>query len=285
LTLVGPGRAGRALARSWTGSGGLLSRVIVRDRIRVSPSAFPQAEIAEADLLNASDCDLLAIAVPDDAIASCAERLAERLRPRFAFHLSGALGSELLAPFAREGALIASMHPLRPFTGADGEDWRDAFVAVEGDEAACRMADALARSIGARPHRIAAAEKALYHAAASLAAGGVAGVLSVAARQWVRAGIAEPLAREALAGLAARAIGAAGARSFEEALTGAVARRDAGTVRRHVRALAFDERALELYRILAEEILHRTPGRGRESEILEILGLADEARINGRGRP
>jgi predicted short-subunit dehydrogenase-like oxidoreductase (DUF2520 family) len=87
----------------------------------------------------------------------------------------------------------------------------------------------------------------------------------------VAAGIPEDVARETLAGLAARATAAVGARSFSRAFTGAVARRDAGTVRAHIDALADDPRTLALYRMLAEEILQRTDGVGRELEIRVIL--------------
>ncbi len=96
----------------------------------------------------------------------------------------------------------------------------------------------------------------------------------MAVRGWVDAGIPEEVAREVLAGLAGRAIRAAGQRPFAEAFTGAVARRDVGTVREHVAALADRADALALYRALADEILERTPGRGRESEIRQILASA-----------
>jgi predicted short-subunit dehydrogenase-like oxidoreductase (DUF2520 family) len=166
---------------------------------------------------------------------------------------------------------VASLHPVRPFTGSPGEDWKDAFVAVEGDEPAAELGTGIARAVGARPHRIAPASKPLYHAGASLAAGGTAAVLSVAVRAWIDAGIPEEVARETLAGLSVRAVTAAGSRPFPEAVTGAVARRDVETVRAHIRALAGHADALALYRCVANEILDRTPGRGREEEIRSIL--------------
>lgn len=216
-------------------------------------------------------CDVVVLAVPDDAIAPVAADLAPKLPCRFALHLSGALGSEALAPFARAGAEVASAHPVRPFTGAPDEDWRGAFVAVEGEPRAVELAEAVATAVGARPHRLASANRALYHASATLAAGGAAAVVSIAVRGWVAAGIPEDVARETLAGLASRATAAVGARNFAEAFTGAVARRDAGTVRAHVDALAGDARGLALYRALADEILLRTAGAGREAEIRAIL--------------
>ena len=260
LTLAGPGRAGRAFLRSWTDAGGRIGQVIGRDAARFE---FPTGAFRSWDEARLEDSDLLVLAVPDDAISACAETLAPRIRSAFAFHLSGALSADVLAPLRTSGASVASLHPLRPFTGAPGEDWNGAFVAVEGEPEAALVGERIATALHARPHRLSAESKPLYHAAASLAAGGTVAVLSVAVRACVAAGIPEELSREGLASLAARAIAAAARGSFEQAFTGAVARRDVGTVRSHARALAPYADALDLYRALAEEILAETPARPR----------------------
>lgn len=285
LTLAGPGRAGRAFLRSWESAGGTVAQILVRDPENASAAAFPGAVKRSLQEDRYDSTELLILAVPDDAIAPCAAALAGRLRCAFAFHLSGALGAEALAPLRRAGASVASLHPLRPFTGAEGEGWRDALVAVEGDAAAAERGEAIARALRARPYRLSTHGKPLYHAAASLAAGGTVAVLSLAVRACVSAGIPEEVAREALAGLASEATAAAGRVPFDRALTGAVARRDVGTVRMHARSLAGSDRALELYRFLAEEILAATPGRGKEEEIRAVLreaaaplGVGDGAR-------
>jgi predicted short-subunit dehydrogenase-like oxidoreductase (DUF2520 family) len=200
-----------------------------------------------------------------------AESAAEGLPCRFAFHLSGALPASVLDPFGRRGAALGSLHPVRPFTGDPRENWEGALVTVEGEEAAVAIGARIVAAVGARPHRLEAAAKPLYHAAASLAAGGAVAVLSVAVRSWVRAGIPEEIAREALASLASLATAAAASRPFAEAFTGAVARRDTGTVRAHAASLAAHPDALLLYRALSEEILAQTPGRGKEEEILRVL--------------
>lgn len=271
LALVGPGRAGRAFARSWTRAGGEIAGVLLRAASRGLPEELAGTASFDVDGQTLPSTDLLLVAVPDDAIAGVAQSLAGRLRCRFVFHLSGALPSTILAPFGLHGASPGSIHPLRPFTGGPEEDWRGAFVAVEGDDEAADVGGELARAVGARPHRLVASAKPVYHAAASLAAGGVAAVVSVAVRAWAAAGIPEEIAREALAGLASSAAAAVAAQPFELALTGAVARRDLGTVRSHAAALAGHRDALELYRALAEEILSRTPGRGKEEEIRRVL--------------
>jgi predicted short-subunit dehydrogenase-like oxidoreductase (DUF2520 family) len=275
IALAGLGRAGGALARSWLRAGGRVAFAIVRD-----PGATRTGDLAAIPLVSvegagaapgSKSCDVLILAVSDDAIETLAEQLAPRLSCRVALHLSGALSSRALDPFARRGATVGSMHPVRPFTGGSDEDWRGAFVAIEGEPAAAEAAMAISRAVGARPHGLSPEAKPLYHAAASLAAGGAAAVVSVAVEGWVAAGVPEETAREVLSGLAERAVAAAGKRPFHEAFTGAVARRDVGTVRAHTEALAAHPVAFDLYRTLAEEILRRTHGRGKEEEIRGIL--------------
>ena len=279
LTLAGPGRAGRAFLRSWASAGGRVAQVLTHlpDSSGALAARFAGASVRALGEAGLEATDLLVLAVPDDAIVSCAESLAGRLACRFAFHLSGALGADALAPLRRAGASVASLHPLRPFTGAEGEGWRGALVAVEGDSAAAERGEAIARALQARPYRLSAEGKPLYHAAASLAAGGTVGVIALAVRACVAAGIPEDVAREALAGLASEAAAAAARLPFEQALTGAVARRDVGTVRVHARSLAGVADAVALYRTLAEQILAATPGRGKEDEIRAVLREAERS--------
>jgi predicted short-subunit dehydrogenase-like oxidoreductase (DUF2520 family) len=272
LGLVGPGRAGRAFARSWTEAGGRVGWVLGRTR---RAPALGEAATLSSDAERFPPAGLVVLAVPDDAVRGVAEAIASRAPCHHAFHLAGALGSDALAPLRARGAAVASFHPVRPFVGAPDEDLRGVLVAIEGDVEAVEAGHALAERFGALPYRLAATDRARYHAAATLAAGGTAAIVSVAVRNWVAIGIPEDIARETLAGLASRAAAAVAARAFTEAFTGAVARRDAGTVRGHVAALSRDPGTLALYRALAEETLMRTAGAGREEELRAILLAAE----------
>lgn len=272
ILLVGPGRAGRAFARSWTGAGGSIV-LVARDAAaaRVFAAELPRAAVERLGERRAFATDVVVLSVPDDAIRPLAERLGGRVACRFAFHFSGALASRELAPLSSAGASLGSLHPLRSFSGAATESWESAFVAVEGEEPAARMGERLCRRAGARPHRVTAAGKPLYHAAATLAAGGAASLLSLASRLWVAAGLSEEDGRTALAQLSAGAVDAVERLPFDRALTGPVARRDVETVRLHRDALRRWPEQAALYEILARETLRRTPGRGREEEIARIL--------------
>ncbi len=293
LLLVGPGRAGTALARSWLAAGGKLTGVVARTA-RSARRAGRELETAGWTAARMpARCDLLVLAVPDDRIAEVARRLALRTRCKDAFHLSGALPASVLAPFARRGASIASLHPLRAFAGDPRDDWKGAFVALEGESRAVADGRRLAAALGATAHRIPSEAKPLYHAAATLAAGGTAALLSIAARAAVDAGLPAERARAGLARLASEAASAAASRPFSEAFTGPIARRDAETIRAHRAAALGRADFFELYGRLAREILEATAGRGREDEIRAILdGKAAPAKRRtrapsraGRGGP
>jgi predicted short-subunit dehydrogenase-like oxidoreductase (DUF2520 family) len=271
LVLVGPGRAGMALARSWLRAGGALSGVVGR----TSESAARAARKLGTSGRTAAEiwprCDVLVLAVPDDRIAVVAEELAQRTRCRLAFHLSGALPAAVLTPLARAGAELGSLHPLRAFTEDGQGDWRGALVAIEGDPAAVEAGELLTAALGGTGHRIRSESKPLYHAAATLAAGGTMALLSIAVRAAVDAGLPEGEARTALARLASEAATVTARYPFREAFTGPIARRDVETVRAHRSALADRPEFFDLYRRLGREILAVTSGRGLEEEIRAIL--------------
>ena len=271
VSLVGPGRAGRAFGRSWGAAGGRLAEVIGRtsEGARAGVEALGQGTpsgLAQARC----EGEILAIAVPDDAVGPVAGELADRFRGRFAFHVSGALTAAVLEPLKSSGAKVASLHPARVFTGAPGDSWTGAFVAVEGEPGAVAEAEKVVSAVRAVPRRVSATAKPLYHAAAALAAGGTAALISLATRAWQEAGIPGREARPALAALAAQAAAAAG-QDLEAAFTGPIARRDLGTIEANAKALASHPELLDLYAILASEILLATPGRGRENEIRALL--------------
>ena len=234
------------------------------------PPAWPAAIAAATTVL---------IAAPDDAIATVAERLAGLgvLRPhQVVLHLSGLLDRSALAPLAASGVALGSLHPLQSIADPlrapallDG-----AYAALEGDQRAVARAGVLAAVVGLRGVHVEAAAKPAYHAAAAIVSNYSVVLVDVARRVAERAGIEPGLAAAMylplLAGTTAnlQALGPAGA------LTGAVRRGDAATVRAHLAALGPRER--ELYVGLARAALQLAieaglePERGQQVE--EALG-------------
>ncbi len=263
--LVGAGRCGIQLARAMAAAG--LDIVGVESRSPASRArarrALPGVPAAAPGGRPPEGAGLL-IAVPDSAVAACAASLAARLcgPTPLALHTSGFLASGALAPLARRGCPTGSLHPLVSFPSATGAAVPLAGVtaAVEGREAAVREARDLARALGMKPVRICAHAKARYHAAAALAANMSHILVATAKEQLVRAGLSRRAAADALAPLAAGAIGAALTARGLENLTGPVARGDAATVRAHLAALP--KEIATAYRALAHHALERLVAQG-----------------------
>jgi len=231
IRIVGPGRAGRSLARALRSTGWTVLPLLGR----------------HDGLSSAADgVDALVLAVPDGAIPEVAAGV--RPDPRtVVLHLAGSLGPEVLAPHVRRAVL----HPLvalpDPVTGSERLRSGVTF-AVAGDPLAARMATAL----GGTTVEVPAHARAAYHAAATIAANHVVALLAQVERVARQAGV--PL--EAFVPLARAAVEDAGRLGPERALTGPVARGDWQTVERHVRAIDPDERAgylagVELARVVA----------------------------------
>lgn len=160
------------------------------------------------------------LCVPDDAIATAAAAV---IPGPVLGHCSGV--STLAVLGGRAGF---SLHPLMTVTGPEA-DFRGVWAAVAGtDTDALTIAEGLAGALGLRAVRVADADRAAYHAAAAIAANFLVTLESAAAELMRSAG----LDREVLLPLARAALENWG-RLGPAALTGPVARGDAGTVARH----------------------------------------------------
>jgi len=156
-------------------------------------------------------------------------------------HCSGATTLEPL-----QGHRAFSLHPLMTVPAGGTTEFAGVACAVAGDPVAVD----LALRLGMRPIRVADADRAAYHAAATIASNFLV-TLEVAART---VGATAGLAREDLVPLV-RATVENWARLGRDALTGPIVRGDTATVARHRQALA--ERAPELLP-LSDTLAERT---------------------------
>lgn len=190
------------------------------------------------------------LAVPDPAIRQVAQRLAEVVgKGDVVLHCAGARGPEELEACSARGAATAAMHPLVSFASRQRPAplVGSSFV-VAGAPRALRRARQLCRALGARCVPAPVLGPA-YHAAAALLANGSAALAFEAVEILVALGMARREAERALQGLLASVAHNVGTSGVPAALTGPVARGDAATVRRHLRALrALDPARADAYR-------------------------------------
>lgn len=214
--VVGTGRAGRALAGRLEGAG-----LAVTSGRAVAAGA-----------------ELILLAVPDAAIAEVARGVPAG---PWVAHVSGATSVTVLEPHRRRFVL----HPLQTLTTDRGPEQLDgawAALTFETPEAGS-TAHWLADRLGLQAFELADADKALYHAGASMASNFLVTLYRVAARLLAESG-APP---EALVPLMRRVI----ENGFQ--LTGPIARGDWATVDAHLAAIADRAPDVEpVYRALAE---------------------------------
>jgi len=234
--VVGRGRLGAALAAALGRAGR------APDTVSGRAAAGRPSTVGEA-LHRAGPGTLLLLAVRDDALETLARDLAiaEPDPPpgTVVLHLSGALGLDVLDPFAARGLAVGSCHPLQTFTGSpkDSARFRGATFAVDGEGEGRAAAERVARALGGRPVAVPRGSRGLYHLAASLGANGLTGLVAASRDALVAAGLEPEEALRALGPLLRTALEEATGRGPEAALTGPVARGDEATVERHRRAL------------------------------------------------
>jgi predicted short-subunit dehydrogenase-like oxidoreductase (DUF2520 family) len=253
IALIGAGRlaAHLGLALQAIGRGPLM--IGARDPARAEPLA--QALGARVvDPSAALQADWVFVCVRDDAIASLSASLP--WSGQLALHASGATELDALASATRR----AGFHPLQLFADPlpAPEAARAAFAGIHigieaGDEFA--LLAQLARDLGAQPLRLRAGQRARYHAAANMAASGLFAPLQRAVELWSGAlDLPSDQAWAALQPLAAGALRAASSQGLAAALSGPLARGDAGVLARHLLALDGDA-AEPLYRELMRTLL------------------------------
>lgn len=214
LAVIGRGRVGTALTAALAGT----ASVVVS-----GPYGRGESPVG---------VDAVLLCVPDDQIALAAAALTPG---PLVGHCSGATGLDVLAPHE-----AFSLHPLMTVT-ARGADFAGAGAAIAGaTPRALALAQRLAHALGLQATTVPDADRATYHAAASIASNFLVTLEGMAERLAAQAGLSRaqlvPLVRATVENWAAL-----GAR---EALTGPVARGDDGTVARQRAAVA--QRAPEL---------------------------------------
>jgi predicted short-subunit dehydrogenase-like oxidoreductase (DUF2520 family) len=278
FSLVGPGRVGTSLA-SWALAGGARLATVARRSPGAGPPLDPRLpEPVPLAELSTAGHDLLLLAVPDGALPEVAAELARRPQARVVLHTSGSLPAAVLAPLSEAGSAVGSLHPLKAFPRPlpDPAEARGVLFAIDGDPEARALARRLISAWEGVPAEIPTEARALYHFAASLAAGGVVTLLALADELAGRLGLAPEVGRGYLELARGAVVAAQEVGSAVPALTGPVARGDAATFLRQVEALGeLTPEKVPLVLHLAKETLRQQArlgplGEGQEGLLAEI---------------
>ncbi|MFE6702054.1 Rossmann-like and DUF2520 domain-containing protein [Streptomyces sp. NPDC057718] len=290
--VVGAGRVGPALAASLQLAGHrpvAVSGVSDASRRRAA-ALLPDVPVVEpAEVL--ARAELVLLTVPDDVLPTLVEGLVETgaVRPgQLLVHTSGRYGARVLEPALRAGALPIALHPAMTFTGTavDVQRLAGCSFGVTAPEELRLAAEALVIEMGGEPEWIAEESRPLYHAALALGANHLVTLVAQSMELLTKAGVAAP--DRMLGPLLGAALDNA-LRSGDAALTGPVARGDAGTVAAHVGELrAHAPQAVAGYLAMARATADRALAHGLlKAELAEdlLVVLADQERRPGGPGP
>lgn len=220
VCIIGAGRAGRSLYLALSEAG---------LEVELVPARTDPSRVRTA----AEGRDVVIVAVADRHVAKVAASVAPGADCAV-LHCSGSLGLDVLSPHARRG----SLHPLATLPDPVVGSLRlrgGVYFAVSGDQSATDLALVL----GGKPIVVDPARRAVYHAAACVAANHLVALLGQVERIAESAGL--PL--EAFLPLARGALDDVTMLGTRAALTGPAARGDTPTLDAHRDVLADDELA------------------------------------------
>jgi len=269
IAIVGAGNLAGALAVSLRSAGYRIEQIIVRESAVSRRQARRLAREVGASGVSAAraqiQSDVVWFCVPDSAIASAAESLAEAANwsGKVAVHSSGALTSDELAMLRRRGAAVASVHPFMTFVRGSQPSLVDVPFALEGDQKALRAARAIVRDLGGQPFTIRKPHKAAYHAWGMFASPLLTALLAASERVAVAAGVSRKAARKRVLPILKQTLANYVRLGAPGAFSGPIARGDVATVKKHLSILRGVPGAREVYIALARAALRDLPAKNR----------------------
>jgi predicted short-subunit dehydrogenase-like oxidoreductase (DUF2520 family) len=259
--IVGTGRVARALAHAFVPHASAPPILWGRTPENARSAAAVVGAVYAASIEHlAAECDIIAIAVSDDALAGVVAGIASMVatgHAPFVFHVSGRSGAAILEPLRAAGATTAAIHPAMTFTGepeAEARRMVGASFAVTGSSPeAARQAKRIVALLGGIAVEIAEEHRSLYHAALCHASNHLVTLITGAADTLRDAGVDSPSAL--LAPLVRAALENSLDRGFA-GLSGPLLRGDAETVSEHLVTLAaYSPDLLPAYRAMARATL------------------------------
>lgn len=266
ISIVGAGRLGTALAERLNEAGYCISQIIARTNKRSMANARALAEKLHAQAVSIGKVqvsgDLIWFCVSDEEVSRAATGFPSgQWKGKVAFHSSGVLTSEALESLRKQGARVASVHPLMTFVRGSVPQLAGVPFAIEGDRAAVRVAKQIVHNLEGHAINVRKQDKVAYHAFATMVCPLLVSLLAAAEKTAALAGrsAAEvrrrmmPILRQTLANY--EELGPAGA------FSGPIVRGDTETIRQHLAALAAIPAARNAYTALANAALEYLPSR------------------------
>jgi len=269
LSIVGAGTVGSAVGRLLAGKGYRIRTVHDLEperarRLAEAVGAVPVGTAVEA----VRGAEIVFLTCNDTALAGLAQELADQqgFRPgQIVLHMSGALGSDVLAPAAAAGAGTMAVHPLQSFASSE-EAMRilpGSIFSLEGEETVRQLVESIVADLGGIPFGIAGSAKPLYHAGACVASNYLVTLAGIAVDLLAAAGIPREMCLPALLPLMEGTLSNLKTLGIPRALTGPIARGDTATIDKHLIGMeGLEAETVRLYRELGLKTVQLAVARG-----------------------
>lgn len=288
IAIIGPGNLGSSLARSLRRAGYSIDFIWARSRGKSLPSARKLArEVGARAVVNAPQnlpANVFWFTVPDAEIASVAQAFAgacgsepQSWKGRIALHSSGALSSDELDVLRRQGAAVASVHPLMTFVRGSRPPFAGVPFALEGDRAAVRAARRIVSDLGGLAYPIRKQEKAAYHAWGTFVSPLFTGLLATSERVAKLAGVKKHEARKRMIPILLQTLANYATLGAPGAFSGPIVRGDVVTVKKHLGVLRQIPVARDAYIALARSACQFLATKNRAT-LMRILDSATSGR-------
>ncbi len=267
IGFIGAGRLAKTLARLCSSRGLSVSAIASRNATHAKVLAAQVSGCSGVSAQRVADtCDLIFITTTDNAIQAIADAI--RWRPgTFVVHCSGATEVDVLHKAVTDGAFIGGFHPLQSFADPDSamQSLAGCTITIEAEEPGLNeILVKIAERLNCRVNRLPPGARPLYHAAAGYASQFVNVLLKQAAVIWSSWGATENDAIHALMPLVRGTLASIEQLGPVASMPGPVSRGDAGSVAKHVNALAAkDPVMLHLYSALCNETVSMALESGR----------------------
>ncbi len=241
--IIGLGKVGTAMGFLLHAAGYQIAAVASRSPQSLSRClSYTGGRILTSNPDAARMADCIFITTHDDAISDVCKEISDNgaVAPgKKVIHMSGAGGLDLLESARTKGAHVASIHPLQSFP-----DTENAIITIPGSTFGITAVDEIkdwciqiVKDLGGIPFLVSEADKSLYHAAACMASNYLVTLMHMVSETYRSMGLSHDEAMKAVRPLVTATLNNIETKGTVKALTGPIARGDAGTIRKHLLAL------------------------------------------------
>jgi predicted short-subunit dehydrogenase-like oxidoreductase (DUF2520 family) len=216
----------------------------------------------------AGRADIVFITTSDRAIEDTCKKIVLKggfHKGSLVFHTCGALSSAVLRHARKNGASVASLHPLQSLANVQEatKNLRGSYFSLEGDPTAVAEGRKILKTLKGRELSLDARTKSLYHAGAVVSSNFLVATIGFALELFETSGIMRDDALRALLPLIKGTVKNLEKLGIPNALTGPVSRGDIGVVKNHLRILSKEKPALlNLYKELCSYTVGLGIGKG-----------------------